>query len=292
MNKHNPFVRINIPIISNSETWVPKVSSRRKYSYKNLRTIIPFILIMSMILNIYYLTRPKPLTLPQLIKNAYQNNPDAKKSDESTPIKINPVDYSKLTDLIIVPGHGLYKGSNSPLVEKNWDLTPVQKGNVEVYLSHIGKAIEVLQDQHSSLLLFSGGATRPSSISTESYGYWTAAEKLGWLTPEIAGRALTENFSTDSYENLLFSICRFNYIGIDPPGDISNSISGEKNNAYSHFEKDLYGCTKFLKKKKDSRNPTNLQHGYIKSCPELAGLLEYCPKDGKQLYEGKLPWTI
>jgi hypothetical protein len=32
-------------------------------------------------------------------------------------------------------------------------------------------------------------------------------------------------------------------------------------------------------------------HGYHVGAPELRELLEWCPKDGKQIFPGALPWT-
>ncbi|OMJ25218.1 hypothetical protein AYI70_g1047 [Smittium culicis] len=35
---------------------------------------------------------------------------------------------------------------------------------------------------------------------------------MDWLLPEIMGRVFMEEFASDSYENLLFSICRFHEV--------------------------------------------------------------------------------
>ncbi|OMJ29400.1 U3 small nucleolar RNA-associated protein 20 [Smittium culicis] len=204
------------------------------------------------------------------------------------------VDYKDLTDLIIVPGHAVYTGEGSALDEKNWELESYQAGNVGVFVSHIHKGIEILQEHEKALLIFSGGITHPApNIISEAFGYMAVAKKMGWILPEIIGRIFMEEFASDSYENLLFSICRFHevtgnyplritvvgfdfkkdrfndfhlkaigypsirftYIGINMSGDIQKELQGEKKNGYDQFKKDLYGCDTFLKTKKVKRNP-------------------------------------
>lgn len=142
-------------------------------------------------------------------------------------------------------------------------------------------------------------------------------------------RVTTEEFARDSYENLLFSVARFHevtggypekisvvgflfkqerysdihckairfpksrftYHGIDPPGLDGEDLSGESSNAKLLFQQDLYGCkNQVLVSKKKGRNPGRRRHGYELTSPELAELLNYCPKDGATVYPGKLPW--
>ncbi|PVV00865.1 hypothetical protein BB560_004736 [Smittium megazygosporum] len=257
------------------------------------------------------MSKPAPLSLPELLIKSTKADP----VEISQPVpKFKTVDYSQLTDLIIVPCHGLYTGVDSPLFQKNWNLTPVQSKNIDVYLRHIGRGIEALNQHEGALLLFSGSSTRPlPNIHSESYGYWLAAYKLKWITHEIIARVLTEDFALDSYQNLLFSICRFHeitgnypdhitvvgfdfkkrrfndlhlkairypkirftYVGVDPTTEIESSRSGELKYGYNPFKENLYGCSPFLESKKASRNIFNKHHGYKTSCPELSELLDY-----------------
>jgi hypothetical protein len=69
---------------------------------------------------------------------------------------------------------------------------------------------ETLKDSNS-LLVFSGGQTRPDAPpTTESQSYLRLALDAGLLPAAPAfQRATTEEFALDSYENVLFSLARF-----------------------------------------------------------------------------------
>ncbi len=63
----------------------------------------------------------------------------------------------------------------------------------------------------ASLLLFSGGPTQAAAGErTEAESYLESVASRGWWgNPEVAERAFTGNYARDSFENLLFSIMRF-----------------------------------------------------------------------------------
>ncbi|KAH9485203.1 hypothetical protein JR316_0002110 [Psilocybe cubensis] len=133
-------------------------------------------------------------------------------------------------------------------------------------------------------------------------------------------RTTTENYAMDSYQNLLFSIARFQeftghfptkitivgyefkrqrftelhrkaikwprnkfyYVGVDPNHDGgTNAIEGEKKNGYLPYSLDLYGCHSLLINKRRSRNPFARYHPYHTSSPEIASLLDWCPGDAE-----------
>jgi len=75
-----------------------------------------------------------------------------------------------------------------------------------------------VQDEHS-LLVFSGGQTRPGSTTTEAESYLRLALSSALLPPSSSAnsgtpflRATTEDHALDSYQNLLFSIARFHEV--------------------------------------------------------------------------------
>jgi hypothetical protein len=68
------------------------------------------------------------------------------------------------------------------------------------------------------------------------------------------------------------------------------SIVRQLVNAFSPFSGDLYGCHVPLAQKRAGRNFHMRSHGYHVGAPELRELLEWCPKDGKQIFPGTLPW--
>ncbi|RGB34823.1 hypothetical protein C1646_668163 [Rhizophagus diaphanus] len=252
----------------------------------------------------------------------------------------------KLKDLIIVTGHAIYLGGgnnheirNDEENEENWILEDYQKGNgqVKAFINHVKKGIELVKENDESLLIFSGGQTRPSAgPRSEAQSYYILAQSLNLnLSSTINSitslntRIITEEYARDSYENLLFSICRFNeytnsyprnitvigfqfkkkrfselhrfalkfpldrfnYIGIDPDNTSPlGRFVGESVNSLGPFKQDLYGCHGKLLDKKLTRNPYRRSHPYQISCPELSPLLNYCPEDRIQLYPDKLPW--
>ncbi|MBW0565217.1 hypothetical protein O181_104932, partial [Austropuccinia psidii MF-1] len=95
---------------------------------------------------------------------------------------------------------------------------------------------------------------------------------------------------------------KFNYIGLDPiihsksSNKInllhqSNQISQGEKKVYLNFEIDLYGCHGELLEKRKNRNPFRRFHPYRDSCPEIKGLLDWCPINGIDPYPAQLPWS-
>ncbi|PRP78344.1 hypothetical protein PROFUN_11384 [Planoprotostelium fungivorum] len=241
-----------------------------------------------------------------------------------------------LKDLIMVAGHAIYLGDLSlqpPQRDDGWILESFQRnGQVEVLLNHIQAGMKLAESSKESLLIFSGGETRVfGGAMSEAQSYYWLAHKLysdrkpGTENFRPFERATTEEHAGDSYENLLFSICRFrevtgsyprnitvvgfefkrerfekihryalrfpmerfNYVGIDP---LHKPIAGETVNSFNPYVKDLYGCHGTLREKRESRNPFRQYHGYEKSCSEIARLIRYCPKTADTLYSLPLPW--
>lgn len=137
------------------------------------------------------------------------------------------------------------------------------------------------------------------------------------------GVPITQEHARDSFENLLFSVCRFyeltghapesiTMIGYDfkrrrftdlhraalrypahsfqfigTPALTPNAEQGEAH-AASLFVTDPYGCRGELLLKKEERDPF-AQGPYADGrCPPLEPLLDYC---GDRVYQGKLPWA-
>lgn len=149
------------------------------------------------------------------------------------------------------------------------------------------------------------------------------------MIQQLSKRMIVEEYALDSFENVLYSICRFSemtnvypnhisiigfefkrtrfevlhlpsirfksfeYIGIDPtsvlPEQMISAQQGELQNSYQPFEKDLYGCHGSLKQKKLDRNPFRRRSPYRTTCPALQSLLDYCPSNNIK-FDGPLPW--
>jgi hypothetical protein len=229
-------------------------------------------------------------------------------------------------NLILVAGHAIPYRFDRLEHDDGWFLKNFQAGEGALYLDHIRRGVELAALDPVALLLFAGGQTdRAAGPRSEAQGYWLAADHLNWFGfPEVRERATTEEFSLDSFENLLFGLCRFREVaGSYPEGvvavgwgfkgprfelhrqalhfpaerfryeavnDPPELVASQKFEAErrSIFLQDPYGAGPEPSAKRAARNAFQRQHGYRTSCPEVAGLLEHC---GPELYAGPLPWT-
>jgi hypothetical protein len=136
---------------------------------------------------------------------------------------------SSLTHLILCAGHAVLTGTDVHSLddERNWFLLDYQKDQLSTFVAHIQRSVELTRADPAALLIFSGGETRAAAgPRSEAQGYWTAANLQHWwndkprtteadgenssdLPDEVSLRAVTEEYSRDSFENLLFSVCRF-----------------------------------------------------------------------------------
>jgi hypothetical protein len=236
-----------------------------------------------------------------------------------------------LDKLIIVAGHAVYLGKAhcDPACDGAWDLQTFQKGDPPYYIEHIRFGVELAAKRPSSLLVFSGGQTRrEAGQKSEAGSYLLLANHYGWWGKTgVASRTVTEEFARDSYENLLFGICRFRectgrypaslalvswafkrkrfdfhrraigwppekrryeYHGINDPDDPEQAMNNE-NRTMKAFMKDPFGTEEPLQSKRGRRNPYGRKPPYPETCPEIAGLLTHKTVDG-MIYTGDLPW--
>ncbi|MEW6129984.1 MAG: ElyC/SanA/YdcF family protein [Acidobacteriota bacterium] len=121
--------------------------------------------------------------------------------------------WRNLENLILVAGHAIYISENSdnPQADSNWILQPFQTGEPPFYIEHIQCGVELASRDAQALLVFSGGQTRHEAhTKSEAESYLRLAEHFNWWEKvDLKGRATTEEYARDSFENLLFSICRF-----------------------------------------------------------------------------------
>jgi len=114
--------------------------------------------------------------------------------------------------LIIVAGHSISKTINEVPTDVNkWNIKSFQTEEINTFISHIITGILVAKYNKNSTLIFSGGQTQNiAGPLTEGQSYWYIANAMNWLNNDnIKERATTEEFAKDSYENLIFSICRY-----------------------------------------------------------------------------------
>lgn len=241
--------------------------------------------------------------------------------------------FAKLKNLVMVAGHSIYTSSSCGKVgmEDSWFLESYQKhpGQAATFVAHIKEGVETVAEDDKALLLFSGGETRKDAgPRSEAQSYWTVAESEGWFGKQgnVRWRALTEEHARDSFENLLFSVCRFRELTGSYPRNITVVSYDFKEERFAHlhrsairfpearffysgtpasptakeaamkgeaivraqFQADPYGCLGSLRRKKVGRDPFHRSVPYPNGCPEIEGLFRYC---GASLYSGSLPWA-
>lgn len=138
-------------------------------------------------------------------------------------------DLSSLTELVVVCGHATFNGSREEIMsESQWTLQSFQRSNAatgkpgehETFISHILSATFTAASRPEAFLIFSGGRTAQGSERTEAEGYEQV--HLGLDDPfSIGDRYAREDFATDSFQNLLFSILLFRQIVGHYPRDIT-----------------------------------------------------------------------
>lgn len=240
--------------------------------------------------------------------------------------------YTGLSSLVMVAGHAVYTSSkcDNPEGEDAWFLESYQKhpGQASTFVSHIKAGVEAAAESDTALLLFSGGETRQDAgPRSEAQSYWNVAESKDWFgkRESVRWRTLTEEFARDSFENLLFSMCRFreltgryptnvtvvsydfkerrftklhrlalrfpasqfSFVGV--PISLTSQVSAMKGEekVLDMFQEDPYGCSGALRKKRIDRDPFLRALPYPVGCPEMRGLFGYC---SSEYYIGNLPW--
>ena len=206
-------------------------------------------------------------------------------------------------NLIIVACHSIYKGGECEDIYTDgcWYLKDFQMGEPMFYVEHILEGIKLVKKDPSSVLIFSGGFTNPEvPFRSEAISYYELAESQDWLE-NIKDRLFLEEYARDSFENLLFGLCRFHelggrlpdkttmvswkfkksrfkfhwdtlsinnykfeYFGVNNPEDLTAAIEGEKK-ALAEFKISPYGIKNNLRRKKQIRNPFNRKFKY--DCP-------------------------
>src|SRR5687767_3092162 len=139
-------------------------------------------------------------------------------------------------NLIVVAGHAPFKAQiervpENPEQDDAWVLQPFQRGEPPLYIAHIRRGVELLRQDPAALLTFSGGFTRKEAGGhwSEAATYLALARHFGWWetragsssTRELEARTATADSSRDSFENLLFSICRFQQITGEYPRQVT-----------------------------------------------------------------------
>ncbi|CAL8577493.1 hypothetical protein XPA_003320 [Xanthoria parietina] len=137
-----------------------------------------------------------------------------------------PADSSQPTPtrLIIVCCHSIWLGGlTNGHDEAEWALEPFQRGEVPTFIEHIKVGLRRLSEQPDSLLVFAGGPTkRARTERSEGESYLALAAANAYFSFPISPNSIThEPDSTDSYQNLLFSLLLFRHLTTSYPTHIT-----------------------------------------------------------------------
>lgn len=202
-------------------------------------------------------------------------------------------------------------------------------GQTHSFVEHIQLGVKQAASDEKTMLLFSGGQTRKEAgPRAESMGYWLVAEANDWFgfRENVRHRAFTEEHSRDSLENIMFSLCRFYELTGAYPEKITvisyefkekrfvdvhrkaikwprariafvgtptldeKATVGEEH-VRSLFEKDPYGCTGELAKKRKARDPFGNGGYNADRCPAMKPLLDMVRCEAPWTQGGSLPWS-
>ncbi|CAM8880551.1 unnamed protein product [Rhodiola kirilowii] len=306
--------------ILNPTRMLKSLLNKLRHFFNKLHPLLLFIILLSLGVTIV------------LILSLYQSNYQLLREYEMIKVDLNYYPFAKLKNLVMVAGHSVYtsNGCGKADEEGSWFLESYQKhpGQAATFLAHIRKVVEVTARDDDALLLFCGGETRKDAgPRSEAQSYWMVAESKSWFGNQesVRWRALTEEHARDSFENLLFSVCRFRELTGSYPHNITVVSYDFKEDRFVHlhrsairfpeerffytgtpasstsktaaikgealvkaqFEQDPYGCLGSLRRKKIGRDPFHRSIPYPQGCPEMKGLFRYC---GVKLYPGRLPW--
>jgi hypothetical protein len=250
--------------------------------------------------------------------------------------------FSGCRNLVVVAGHAPFKESVTtipahPEQDDCWVLQPFQRGEPPLYIDHIRRGVDLLRDDPHALLICSGGYTRREAGLrwSEAATYAALAAHFRWWMgegntssqPELASRIATEDFSRDSFENLLFSLCRFQqltgdyprrvtlvswefkaarfdwhraavrfpadrfrYEGCHQPLILDEGLKGEAV-TLREFMENRYGGSRAMVATRAGRNPFNRRHDFER-CPGMEKFFEVIndPENGGTNFPERLPW--
>lgn len=120
------------------------------------------------------------------------------------------------SNLVILPCHAIWKGGACyGESAQEWHLVDFQKVGYDhlAFKNHITQSVSYLKENSDAYLVISGGQTKAElGPVSESLSYYQLARTLyeqEHFFEEVKERITTEEFARDSFENVLFLICRF-----------------------------------------------------------------------------------
>ena len=227
--------------------------------------------------------------------------------------------------LILVPGHAVWSGAGDPREDASWHLKPFQNREPRLFCEHVEAGVVRASADQRALLVISGGASEATAgEQTEAAGYLAIAEWFGWWGhAEVRDRTVLEEYAMDSFENVLFALCRFrehagqwpesitvcgwgfkarriaglhraalrwgrefDYVAVNEPEDMAAVLAREAATR-REWASDPYGQGAQLKSKREQRNHLRRAAPYQGTCPEIREMMAH---SGPELFGGAVPW--
>jgi hypothetical protein len=227
--------------------------------------------------------------------------------------------------LVLIPGHAVWSGRGDPLDSGTWFLKPFQNNEPALLIEHLRSGIAKAAEDTASVLVLTGGPTeRQAGPRSEALGYWEIAERNGfWGHTGVRERCVLEEYSLDSFLNLMYGLCRcrewaggwparitvagwgfksrrfaelhrralrwerpFESLAVNEPPGYEEAAAREAETR-EQWRLDPYGALAPLAGKRASRDHFRRTPPYASTCPEVAGLLAH---RGPEVYTGALPW--
>jgi hypothetical protein len=219
----------------------------------------------------------------------------------------------------------VWSGRGDPDDPSTWFLKPFQNNEPVFLIEHLRAGVELAATDATSVLVIAGGATELNAgPRSEAQSYLEIAQRHEfWGHETVAPRCILEEYSLDSFLNVIYGLCRFKESSGEWPERVSICGWGFKSRRFAELHRealrwnrpfeaiavneppgleeaalreaetraqwtrDPYGSFEPLSAKRASRDHFGREAPYPKSCPEVADLLHH---RGPELFQGALPW--
>lgn len=107
--------------------------------------------------------------------------------------------------VLVLCCHGVFSSNGAFISDPRYERT-VDPISVEVYLDHIKEAAKLIREREYDVLIVSGGYTKPQIEMSEAASYLKILRYL--IDEKTAKNVLLEEYAKDTFENILFAMCR------------------------------------------------------------------------------------